>query len=127
PLRWHGGEQSNTSITVGDHAVLKIVRRIEPGISPEVEMSRRLTQAGYANTPALLGEVARRDADGTMRTLAVMHAYLVHEGDAWTWTNDYLKRALDDALPRNASVDEFDEMLAGYSTVAGTIGRRLAE
>src|SRR5690606_2899814 len=97
------------------------------GISPEVEMSRRLTQAGYANTPALLGEVARRDTDGTTRTLAVMHAHLVHEGDAWTWTNDYLKRVLDDALPRRGSVEEFDEMLAGYSTVAGTIGRRLAE
>src|SRR5690606_41557260 len=64
---------------------------------------------------------------GTPRTLAVPHAYLVREGDAWTWTNDYLKRVLDGALPRRASVEEFDEMLAGYSTVGGTRGRRLAE
>jgi len=127
PLHWHAGEQSNTSIALGNKAVLKIVRRLESGLSPEVEMSRRLTQAGYANTPALLGEVARRDADGSTRTLAVLHAYLIHEGDAWSWTIDYLKRALDDALPRNAGLDEFDETLAGYATVAATIGRRLAE
>ncbi|CAM4108059.1 maltose alpha-D-glucosyltransferase [Bordetella tumulicola] len=127
PLQWHSGEQSNTSVTVGDQAVLKIVRRLEPGMSPEVEMSRHLTQTGYANTPALLGEVARRDADHSMRTLALLHAYLVHEGDAWTWTVDYLKRALDDTLARHASVDAFDEALAGYTTVASTIGRRLAE
>jgi len=127
PLRWNGGEQSNTSVAIDDLAILKILRRVEAGVFPEVEMSRRLTQAGYANTPALLGEVARRDADGSMRTLAVLHAYLQHEGDAWTWTLDYLKRALDDALLRNASVEEFDEGLSGYATVAGTMGRRLAE
>lgn len=127
PLHWHSGEQSNTSVSFGEQAVLKIVRRLEPGVSPEVEMSRHLTQAGYANTPALLGEIARRDVDGSMRTLALLHAYLVHEGDAWTWTIDYLKRALDGALTRNASVEAFDEELAGYATVASTIGCRLAE
>ncbi|MCD0505595.1 maltose alpha-D-glucosyltransferase, partial [Bordetella petrii] len=127
PLHWHGGEQSNTSVTIGDAAILKLVRRIQAGVSPEVEMSRRLTQAGYANTPALLGEVSRRDADGSVRTLALLHAYLLHEGDAWAWTLDYLKRATDDALMRDASIDEFDEELAGYATVAATIGRRLAE
>src|SRR5690606_28454556 len=127
PLHWHAGEQSNTSIALGNKAVLKIVRRLESGLSPEVEMSRRLTQAGYANTPALLGEVARRDADGSTRTLALLHAYLIHEGDAWVWTIDYLKRALDDALLRDASVEEFNEGLAGYATVACTVGRRLAE
>ncbi|HYG41500.1 MAG TPA: maltose alpha-D-glucosyltransferase, partial [Bordetella sp.] len=127
PLHWHGGEQSNTSVTLGETAILKIVRRIEPGMFPEVEMSRHLTQAGYANTPALLGEVARRDADGSMRTLALLHAYLLHEGDAWAWTIDYLKRALDDALLRNASIEDFNEALAGYATVACTIGQRLAE
>ncbi|MBV7486126.1 maltose alpha-D-glucosyltransferase [Bordetella sp. BOR01] len=126
-LQWHSGEQSNTSITLGSQAILKILRRIEPGMFPEVEMSRRLTQAGYANTPALLGEVARRDADGSMRTLALLHAYLLHEGDAWTWTIGYLKRTLDDALLSNASVEEFDESLSGYATVASTVGRRLAE
>ncbi|OZI76744.1 maltose alpha-D-glucosyltransferase [Bordetella genomosp. 2] len=127
PLHWHGGEQTNSSVTIGEAAILKILRRVEAGVFPEVEMSRRLTQAGYANTPALLGEVARRDADGSTRTLALLHAYLIHEGDAWVWTIDYLKRALDDALLRDASVEEFNEGLAGYATVACTVGRRLAE
>ena len=44
---------------------MKLLRRVGAGIHPEVEMTRYLTERGFANTPPLLGEVARVDADGT--------------------------------------------------------------
>ncbi|MGV2862634.1 putative maltokinase, partial [Achromobacter sp. AGC39] len=126
-LQWIRAEQSNSSVIVGSQAILKLIRNVKPGVSPEVEVSRHLTRAGYANIPALLGEVVRVDADGVPHTLAVMHAFVNNEGDAWTWTLDYLKRTLGAAMLGGNSPEEFEASLEGYTVMAGTIGRRLAE
>jgi len=126
-LQWISGEQSNSSVIIGGHAILKLIRNVQPGVSPEVELTRHLTRAGYANIPALLGEVLRIDADGVPHTLAVLHAFVTNEGDAWTWTLDFLKRTLGAALLGGDSPDEFEASLEGYTVMAATIGRRLAE
>ncbi|MCW3152827.1 maltose alpha-D-glucosyltransferase [Achromobacter spanius] len=126
-LQWISAEQSNSSVIVGGQAILKLIRNVQPGISPEVEISRHLTRVGYANIPALLGEVLREDADGVPHTLAVLHAFVTNEGDAWTWTLDTLKRTLGAALLGGNSPEEFEASLEGYTVMASTIGRRLAE
>jgi maltokinase len=41
-----GVEQSNSSIVFGDQQVLKVFRRVEPGINPELEMLRFLSAGG---------------------------------------------------------------------------------
>ena len=50
-----GGEQSNTSLVFDDELVLKVFRRLEPGINPELETLRFLTVHGFANIAALGG------------------------------------------------------------------------
>ncbi|OZI63787.1 maltose alpha-D-glucosyltransferase [Bordetella genomosp. 1] len=126
-LRWLSAEQSNTSVVVGDRAVLKLMRMVSPGASPEAEMTRYLTRAGYRHTPALLGEVVRIDAAGARRTLALMHEYVINEGDAWHWTLDTVKRNLEGALLTGAAPEEFEANLEGYAVMVQTIGQRLAE
>src|SRR5262249_23561944 len=50
------GEQSNTSVVFGERLIVKHFRRLGPGVNPELEMSRHLTEsAGFANTPPLAG------------------------------------------------------------------------
>ncbi|RIJ05949.1 maltose alpha-D-glucosyltransferase [Achromobacter sp. K91] len=126
-LQWLTGEQSNSSVVVDGKLILKLIRAVQPGGSPELEMTRYLTRAGYANMPALLGEVQREDADGVVHTLAVAHRYVANEGDAWSWTLDLLKRTLDNALLVNQSPDEFAQDLQGYAAMAATMGERLAQ
>ena len=55
PARPIGVEQSNSSIVFGDQTVLKVFRRLEPGINPELEILQFLTDHGYANIAPLLG------------------------------------------------------------------------
>ena len=63
-----GGEQSNTSVVFDDELILKVFRRLEAGINPELEMLRFLTEHGFAHIPPLRrlvrvrGPAARRDA-----------------------------------------------------------------
>ena len=64
-MNWISAEQSNSSVIVGDIAIMKMFRRVTNGPHPEAEMGRYLTEQGFANTPALLGEVVRVDPDGT--------------------------------------------------------------
>lgn len=126
-IDWFRGEQSNSSLLLGDAAVLKLVRHVVPGEHPEAEMTRYLTRAGYANSADLLGELARVDADGRPCTLALLHARIPNQGDAWSWTNDYLRRSLESAALTAESHSDYQEDLAGYTAVTEIIGTRLAQ
>jgi maltose alpha-D-glucosyltransferase / alpha-amylase len=88
PLR---GEQSNTSILFGDRFLMKVLRRLEPGVSPDVEIGAFL--AGLDHVPGLLGTLDVEPSDGDeRRTLAMVQAFVPNEGDAWTHTLDELGR-----------------------------------
>lgn len=95
PVRFLSAEQSNSSLIYGDQAILKLFRRITPGIHPEAEMSRALTERGFANTATLLGEIVHEPDGGAPQVLAVLQAYVAGEGDAWTFTLSFLQRATD--------------------------------
>lgn len=77
-------EQSNTSIVVGDHAIVKLFRTLRPGVHPDVEVTRFLTtRAGFANTPRLLAS-ARFERDGESMTAAMMQEFVAGSRDAWS-------------------------------------------
>ncbi len=123
-VRRLGSEHSSSSIVIGECAVLKLLRRVEPGLHPEAEMARHLSDAGYPGTPALLGEVVREAPDGSPHTLMLLHAFARNQGDAWAWTLDWLARTVDEAALTEA---EPEDPLAGYLPLAEAIGRRLAQ
>jgi maltose alpha-D-glucosyltransferase/alpha-amylase len=128
-IRRLSAEQSNSSLIVGDAAVIKLVRRLTGGVHPETEMGRFLTEAGYANIPALLGEIVRIDAQGTPHTLVVVQAFIRNQGDGWQWTLDLLNRAGEDnafAQQETSGADAGDT-LATYRGFAAAMGRRLGE
>ncbi|MBK1660153.1 maltose alpha-D-glucosyltransferase [Paracraurococcus ruber] len=123
-IRRLSAEQSNSSLIYGEQVVLKIIRRINPGIHPEAEVTRYLTEAGFGNTAPLLGEVVRIAADGTPHTLMLAQGFVRNQGDGWGWTQDWLHRAVDEAaLTDTPPEDPF----AGYLAFAAALGQRLAE
>ncbi len=123
-VNWLAAEQSNSSLTIGDQLMLKIYRRIVPGAHPEAEMGRYLTEQGFANVPPLLGDVVRLGPDGTPHTLAVAVGFIRNQGDAWSWTLDQLKHALDQITAPEAS-PEIE--LIDLEAVMAAIGQRLGE
>ncbi len=124
-INWLSAEQSNSSLIVGDAAMLKLFRRVISGPHPEAEMGRYLTEQGYANIPPLFGEMVRVDAGGTRHTLAVAQGFIRNQGDAWNWTLEWLMRGLSDAASNQAAED--GSAFKDYEAAARQIGRRLAE
>jgi maltokinase len=55
PVRPMGVEQSNSSVVFGDRTVLKVFRKLEPGINPELELLQFLTRQEFANIAPLQG------------------------------------------------------------------------
>jgi trehalose synthase-fused probable maltokinase len=83
--RLGGAEQSNTSIIVGDVAILKIFRTLMPGVHPDVEVTQFLTtRAGFANTPSLLASM-RFEGGPEPMTSGMMQTLLVRSKDAWAY------------------------------------------
>jgi maltose alpha-D-glucosyltransferase/alpha-amylase len=85
-------EQSNSSILFGEKFVLKLYRRIEPGISPEVEIGEFLTDQQFPHAPALAGTLQYSVPGQESRSLAVAHAFVPNARDAWNTTLDALGR-----------------------------------
>jgi maltose alpha-D-glucosyltransferase/alpha-amylase len=120
-------EQSNSSVVVDNQYVIKILRKVTPGIHPEFEVGRFLADvAHFKNAPALLGTVEL--LEGENRTaLATVHAFIENQGDAWGVTGASLDRLIDEQrmLPEEiaAETSEMTSMLQRMRQ----IGRRTAE
>ena len=96
-------EQSNSSIVFGNRFILKIYRRVEAGIHPEVEIDSFLTEQGFAYAAPLTGSIEYRSRNGAPVSVAVLHAFIENQGDAWHYTLDSLSRFFEAALARKES------------------------
>jgi maltokinase len=77
-----GSEQSNTSVVFGRELILKVFRRLEPGINPELEVLRFLTEHGFENIPPLGGWYAY--SGGPLpSTLGLLQEYVPDGLDGW--------------------------------------------
>jgi malto-oligosyltrehalose trehalohydrolase len=116
-------EQSNTSIRIGDGAILKVIRKLESGVHPELEVGRFLTDTvGFTATPSLLGWAELDSATLGLEavTLSILQAFVPNEGDGWSWVLERLARG---AGSGEASTEAFDEVTSWLRR----LGRRTAE
>src|SRR5262249_9192181 len=89
----HGGEQSNTSAIFADRFILKLFRRVTPGVNPDLEIGRQLTEHHELTiVPRVAGAVEYRSDSGRQITVAVLHEFIPNVGDAWKYTLDELTR-----------------------------------
>lgn len=113
---WIAAEQSNSTMILGRTAVLKLLRKLQPGIHPDVEMVTYLASNGFENVPPMLGTVTHAGPEGeTLLILAQRFVY--NQGDGWQWTLGTLERLSTDT----------DWSFSNYANFAANLGRRLAE
>jgi 1,4-alpha-glucan branching enzyme len=137
-------EQTNTSVLFGESYVGKVVRKIDPGESPDLELGRFLTEVRYPHTPALQGWVELRRGEGAPSTVGLLHAFVPNRGDAWTHALEVLDEWLASASHRDAAPPrlppgdlvtrasaalpaEAASVLGPYGPLAEKLGRRVGE
>ncbi|MEV7285189.1 maltokinase [Streptomyces sp. NPDC093252] len=107
PPRLLDAEQSNTSVVYGDAFILKVFRRIQPGVNPDLEVSGALARQGCRRVPAPAAWFRTVQPFGA--TLGVVQPYLRDASDGWTLALDALAGGQD------------------FAGRAGELGRAMAE
>jgi maltose alpha-D-glucosyltransferase/alpha-amylase len=141
------GEQSNTSVNLGDRLLFKLFRKAEPGLNPDLELGRYLTdRTDFRRVPLLGGGLELRTRNAEPITLGVLHQFVPSEGDAWIFTLNALSRFFERALVSSTQPTEeelaavsildrarldpptvLEEAAGGYMTQARLLGRRTGE
>ena len=94
-------DQTNTSIRFHDNLLLKLYRRIENGVSPEVEMCSALSErTGFNNLPAFLGSLNYEQNRSKTYSIGILQNYVPNEGDAWQLSLGQVKRYYDEVLSK---------------------------
>jgi maltose alpha-D-glucosyltransferase/alpha-amylase len=135
-IRRLGIEQTNTSVLFGSKFILKLFRRLRPGINPDCEVSRYLTEViGFDGTPRFAGMLTYQAPEQPPVTLAMLQCLVEHQGDGWQATIEELGRYFESCLSHepvaDMSPEQFDHtarQLAGlYVDSAASLGRKTAE
>ena len=143
------GDQTNSSVVYGDKLILKLFRRPDEGVNPDLEIGRVLTEETPAvQVPSVAGYIEYRRHRRESMTLGVLQSYVPNEGDAWNYTLDnvgsYLERVLStggdvgpaaDRLPSDDLLDlarrdvpeEVRDLIGTYIQSVGLLGQRTAE
>ncbi|MGW6523529.1 maltokinase N-terminal cap-like domain-containing protein [Streptomyces sp. NPDC054962] len=79
------GEQSNSSVIYGDTFILKLLRRVVPGVNPDLELPLALAREGCPRVPAptawMYGDAG--EGEGDAYVLAVLQPYVQGAADGW--------------------------------------------
>lgn len=108
-VRPMGAEQSNSSIVFGEQQVLKVFRRVEPGVNPELEMLRFLSARGFENIASLTGWY-EYSGELLHATLGILQQFVSEARDGW-------ECALDDPIGLGSRIGELGAATGRMHTV----------
>ena len=110
-------EQSNSSVVYGERLVLKLFRKVDEGVNPDLEIGLMLSErAKLPSVPPLAGFLEYRAGRRHCSTLAALQGFVPNEGDAWEYTTAEVGRCV-------AGLDPADEPLGVERTVGTRTGQ----
>lgn len=144
PVTRVDGEHSNSHRIYGNEFAIKLFRRAQAGVNPELQVGSYLTSVGFSAAPRVLGAWEYHFGTDEPRTLALATAYVPNEGDAWHYTIDQLELFFAEVfagpptvVPRPPSLRDVvmgvepdsvvDDIVGPYLDSAAQLGRQLAE
>ena len=149
PLPVAGGsfEQSNSAVIFGDRLILKVFRRLEPGINPDFEIGRFFAEkTKFDRIPKTAGALLYDRGAGEPLMLGILQGLVKNEGTGWDHALHDLKSYFEEASRRVGPPEGEDfegrpvldltrvEVPSGvvraigpYLDAAATLGRRTAE
>jgi maltose alpha-D-glucosyltransferase/alpha-amylase len=130
-------EQSNSSMLFDNKFFLKLYRKLEDGVNPDVEITRFLTEkTDFPNAPAFVGALEYRRTKAEPTVVCLLQRAIANEGNVWTLTVDALGRYYERVLERKADFQNetapagalIEELVGGvYPEKVKLLGQRTGE
>lgn len=118
-------EQSNSSVAYGEDALMKVFRKVTPGVNPDIAIHQVLTEAGSDHVAALYGwlDIVDDELDGTYSViqLAMLQQFLRTGSDGWELALASVRNLLAEADLHA------DEVGGDFAAEAARLGVALAE
>jgi maltose alpha-D-glucosyltransferase/alpha-amylase len=112
-------EQSNTSLIFGNRLIMKLFRHPEPGLNPDCEIGRFLTdKTEFRHIAPFGGSLEYLRESDPPTTLAMLQGLVANEGDGWKWMLEELDRYYEDNLSESIPPEELDRF--GRKVAPGT-------
>ncbi|PKI91520.1 hypothetical protein CW368_06245 [Actinomycetales bacterium SN12] len=89
------GEQSNSSLRFDDTAIMKLFRKVSPGVNPDIEIHEELTSAGSEHIAELYGWI-ETELDGEVLHLGMLQEFLSTAADGFELATGSVRTALAD-------------------------------
>ena len=138
PVTRMGVEQSNTSIVYGTRLILKLFRRLQQGINPDLEIARHLTErTKFTRVPVVAGASEYAAPGNAPGTIAMMQQLVNSQGDGWSHALGAVSRFYEQVGDTTAptvrgvawaidadSLAPIENATAGFLSSAATLGRR---
>jgi maltose alpha-D-glucosyltransferase/alpha-amylase len=108
-------EQSNTSLIYNGKYFMKLYRKVDNTINPDLELTRFLTEkALFPNVPNFLGDISLFHKDKSLTVMALLQDAVPNQGDAWEYTKDAIQRYFERVLiqPKSEVVPELSADLS---------------
>ncbi len=139
-------DHTNTLVSYDEKFILKVFRKLEPGINPELEMGYFLSEkAKFPHAAPVAGALEYR-RDGHSMTVGILHGYVANQGNAWEYTLDSLGLYFERAMARRLHAEKeppyeppslslldrevpplAQDLIGTYVGAARLLGRRVAE
>jgi len=109
-------EQSNSSVIFDDKIYLKLFRKLDEGLNPDLEVTKQLSEkCGFQYVPTYLGDIQYVARGQEPAALIMLQRFTSNEQDGWTHTlaavDRYFDRVLTDPnLPTPMPLGLWDEI-----------------
>jgi len=111
-------EQSNTSIIFENTYFMKLYRKVDSVINPDLEITRFLTEvAQLKQVPKFIGAVELNQPGQPAMVLGMMQELVPNQGDAWVYFGDSLKRYFDRVVSQE-NIENLPPILGSLSEPA---------
>ncbi|MDP3028524.1 MAG: maltose alpha-D-glucosyltransferase [Deltaproteobacteria bacterium] len=104
-------EQSNTSVLYEDKFFLKLCRRLEEGVNPDLEILRFLTgKTDFSQVPPFAGAIEYRCQGSEPILIGLLQGFVPNQGDAWTYSLDAVCEYFERILSRRREIRHVPEI-----------------
>jgi maltose alpha-D-glucosyltransferase/alpha-amylase len=118
-------EQSNTSVFYGDRLILKLIRKVDEGLNPDLEIGTFLTdKARFPHIPPVAGALEYRRNHEEPITLAILQGFVPNQGDAWKYTLDAVGRFYERVMSRPPDAEP---LVCPQKSVLALVGEEVPE